>query len=187
MADLDAFPSLGNVRGGTCHCESAFPQSPQRVSIFPVLTVWNGHEMTKVSALFLQWFTLCVGAGIVIVVTLVVVVDPYDQYRVIIKEGFNATKPELTRYQNEIKLAHAVQLHPDVLILGNSRAEAGLDPEAPVLLRSGISAYNLAVPGMGILTSRRQVEYLSENGTKPKTIILGLEFLDFMQSVQPVT
>ncbi|HET7061437.1 MAG TPA: hypothetical protein VFI43_04590 [Nitrosospira sp.] len=134
------------------------------------------------SLLFLRWFLMSVVTGIVIAVAVVVAIDPYDQYRVVVKEGFNRVKPELTRYQNEIKLTHAAELRADALILGNSRAEAGLDPEAGAFTQSGLSAYNLAVPGSGILNSRRQAEYLYQIGAKPKTIILGMEFLDFMES-----
>jgi hypothetical protein len=141
-----------------------------------------GMTKSSDSSLFLRWFLISVVAGIVIAVAFIVIIDPYDQYRVVIKEGFNRVKPELTRYQNEIKLTHAAGLHAGVLILGNSRAEAGLDPEAAVFTQSGLSAYNLAVPGSGILNSRRQAEYLYRNGAKPKIIILGMEFLDFMES-----
>lgn len=136
------------------------------------------------SPLFLRWFLVSVVTGIVVTVAVIMTIDPYDQYRVVVKKGFNQVKPELTRYQNEIKLTHAAELHPDALILGNSRAEAGLDPEAGAFTRSELSAYNLAVPGAGILNSRKQVEYLYQIDAKPKIIILGMEFLDFMESGQ---
>ena len=132
--------------------------------------------------LFLRWFTVSLIAGIVIAVAFVVIVDPYDQYRLVVLSGFNSVKPGLTRYRNEIKLVHAVEIRPDVLILGHSRAEVGLDPEAPVFGRHQLSAYNLAIAGSGIPTARAQVEYLNRAGVKPKVIILGMEFLDFMES-----
>jgi hypothetical protein len=73
-------------------------------------------------------------------------------------------------------------MNPDVLILGHSRAEVGLDPEATVLARQGLSGYNLAVPGSGIANAHKQMEHLRQNGIRPKVIILGMEFLDFMQA-----
>jgi hypothetical protein len=131
---------------------------------------------------FLYWFAIFVLAGIVLAVTFVLIVDPYDQYRLIARPGFNLVKPGLARYQNELKLTKAVRLNPDVLILGHSRAEVGLDPEAAALVRRGLSAYNLAIPGSGIANARKQMEYLLQNGIRPKVIILGMEFLDFMQA-----
>jgi hypothetical protein len=131
---------------------------------------------------FLYWFAIFVLTGIVLVVTFVLIVDPYDQYRLIARPGFNLVKPGLARYQNELKLAKAVGMHPDVLILGHSRAEVGFDPEATVLARQGLSGYNLAIPGAGIANARKQMEYLRQNGIRPKVIILGMEFLDFMQA-----
>ncbi|SEK29091.1 hypothetical protein SAMN05216387_10177 [Nitrosovibrio tenuis] len=115
-------------------------------------------------------------------ITFVVIVDPYDQYRIVVLPGFNLVKPGLTRYQSEIKLTHAADIQADALIYGHSRAEVGFDPEAPVFARHGLSAYNLAIPGTGIFTARKQAEYLHRIGIKPKVIILGVEFLDFMEA-----
>jgi hypothetical protein len=131
---------------------------------------------------FLYWFAIFVLAGTVLVVTFVLIVDPYDQYRLVVRPGFNLVKPGLARYQNELKLAKAVRMNPDVLILGHSRAEVGLDPEATVLVKQGLSGYNLAIPGSGIANARKQMEHLRQNGIRPKVIILGMEFLDFMQA-----
>lgn len=131
---------------------------------------------------FLRQFAIFVLGGILLVVAFVLIVDPYDQYRLVVRPGFNLVKPGLARYQNELKLAKAVRLHPDVLILGHSRAEAGLDPESAALARQGLSAYNLAIPGSSIADARRQMEFLFQNGIRPKVIILGMEFLDFMEA-----
>jgi hypothetical protein len=131
---------------------------------------------------FLHQFAIFVLGGILLVVAFVLIVDPYDQYRLVVRPGFNLVKPGLARYQNELKLAKAVRLHPDVLILGHSRAEAGLDPESAALARQGLSAYNLAIPGSSIADARRQMEFLFQNGIRPKVIILGMEFLDFMEA-----
>ncbi|SFN76821.1 hypothetical protein SAMN05216386_1771 [Nitrosospira briensis] len=133
---------------------------------------------------FMRWFTISTLTGIALVVALVVIVDPYDQYRVVTRPGFNLIKPGLTRHQSEIKLTQAVEMRADALILGHSRAEVGFDPEAPVFVRQGLSAYNLAIPGAGISNARGQVEYLHQIGIKPKVVVLGVEFLDFMEAPQ---
>ncbi|SOD40059.1 hypothetical protein [Nitrosovibrio sp. Nv4] len=133
---------------------------------------------------FMRWFTISILTGVALVVALVVIVDPYNQYRVVVRPGFNLIKPRLTRYQSEIKLTQAAEMRADALILGHSRAEVGFDPEAPVFVRQGLSAYNLAIPGTGIGTARAQVEYLDQIGIKPKVVVLGVEFLDFMEAPQ---
>ncbi len=69
----------------------------------------------------------------------------------------------------------------DSLIYGHSHAEAGFDPEAPVFARNGLSAYNLAIPGAGILHARKQAEYLHQAGIMPRVVIIGVEFLDFLE------
>jgi hypothetical protein len=142
---------------------------------------------TSSSSIFLRGFATSLVTGIVMIIAFVVILDPYDQYRVVILPGFNLVKPSLTRYQSEIKLTHAAEIHPAALIYGNSRAEIGFDPEAPVFVRHGLSAYNLAIPGTGIFNVRSQAEYLHQVGIKPKVVIVGLEFLDFLEIQQVAT
>lgn len=137
--------------------------------------------------LFLRYLAIYVLIGITIAVALVVIVDPYNQYRIVVRAGFNLIKPGLTRYQNEIKLTQAAAMRPDAFILGHSRAEVGFDPGEPVFGQHGMSAYNLAIPGTGIGNAHEQVEYLHQIGIKPKVIVLGVEFLDFMTVPQKST
>lgn len=131
---------------------------------------------------FLRWFGGSIFGGVVLCLGLVILIDPYDQFRIGVFPGFNLIKPRLGRYQNEIKLSQAARIDADALILGHSRAEVGFDPEAPAFARRGLTAYNLAIPGTSIDTARRQVEYLLQTGSKPKVLILGVEFLDFMEA-----
>jgi hypothetical protein len=136
---------------------------------------------------FVRWFMATLVTGIAIVVTLVAIIDPYNQYQIVVRQGFNLIKPGLTRYQQENKLTQASKLRPDALILGHSRAEVGFDPDGPAFVQRSLSAYNLAIPGTGISTARVQVEYLYKVGIKPKVIILGVEFLDFLEAPQKMS
>lgn len=141
--------------------------------------------MDKVHAFkrYLRWFGATVLLASVGVVGFVILVDPYGLYGHILEHAsFNLVKPGLSRYQNEIKLTHAVALGPDVLIFGNSRAEIGFDPDGFALADKGVSAYNLAISGSGISNARGQLEYLERIGSKPKLIVLGVEFLDFIDA-----
>lgn len=119
--------------------------------------------------------------AIAIVVTLVVLVDPYALYGVM-NSSFNTIKPSLSRYQSEIKLQRAIRSNPEFIILGNSRAEIGFDPSSPAFGEAAGRGFNLAVPGTGINTSISQINGLAAVGITPKTIVIGAEFMDFLMN-----
>ncbi|MES2046929.1 MAG: hypothetical protein V4447_00900 [Pseudomonadota bacterium] len=131
-------------------------------------------------ASFVKKTTLFVISGVVLSILFVVIVDPYRIYGLVDRTGFNHVKPAPERYQEQIKLVGAKRLNANVLILGNSRAEIGFDTDDKIFATAGNSSYNLAVPGKGIDTSRRQLEQLRGLNIHPKVIILGLDFLDFL-------
>ncbi len=116
------------------------------------------------------------GSGALAVLAFVAAVDPYRLYQVVEAPGFNAVKPGLTRHQEVIKLHHAEKLRPQAVILGNSRAEIGFNPDA----LTGQRAYNLAIPGTGLASSSRELRHLYAAGVKPATVVAGLDFMDFL-------
>lgn len=138
---------------------------------------------------FLKKMIFFVILGVLCVTLFVIVIDPYRLYGLLDREGFNQVKPGLDRYQEKIKLIGAKRVNSDMIILGNSRAEIGFDPEDKILLKAGLSSYNLAIPGTGIDTARRQLNYLYAANQKPKMFILGVDFLDFLSDpkVNPTT
>jgi hypothetical protein len=138
----------------------------------------------KSHGIFLSWLAGMLVAGILVALAFVFCIDPYHLYGRFAVEGVNTVKPELSRYVEEIKLTQVVKLNPDTLIFGNSRAEVGFDPESPALTRRGFSAYNLAIRGTSIETADRELEYLLQKGNKPERIIIGLDFVDFIQIAQ---
>lgn len=138
-------------------------------------------------ARFLGLCALVLLCGIAAVTALVVVVDPYGLYGLVGPGRFNAIKPALNRYQEQIKQVRAVQAHPDFVILGNSRAEIGLDPKATAFQDARGHGYNMAIAGTGLNTSVRQLAQLQAAGIKPKTMIIGVEFLDFVPSAAAAT
>ena len=85
-----------------------------------------------------------------------------------------------------IKLLNAIDRHPDVVILGNSRADVGLDPANPSLQAMGNSVYNLAVPGQGMLGVLEQFRAIASNGDV-KVALVGVDFIDFVVNAQPVS
>lgn len=134
---------------------------------------------------FLLALCACLALGVLASIALVVIVDPYGLYGVVDRPGFNAVKPGLSRYQVQIKQAHALRLRPQVLILGNSRAEIGFDPAAPAFAAAHGAVYNLAIPGTGLGTSSHQLTQLLDAGVKPTAVIVGVEFMDFLALKSP--
>lgn len=128
---------------------------------------------------YLAVLALVLAGGAVLVGVFVFVVDPYGLYGVIRRDNFNAVKPGLSRYQNQIKQEHALRRQPRFIILGNSRAEIGFDPRASALSALG-AGYNLAIPGTGLATSASQFAQLRQAGVRPRTVIVGMEFIDFL-------
>lgn len=129
---------------------------------------------------FIKWMAAALLAGVLLTVMFVVAVDPYRLFRLVEIAGFNAVKPRPDHYQSEIKLAGAQALRPAVVLMGNSRVDVGIDPDSRQLRAANRSAYNLAIPGTGVGTSRQQFDRLRAAGAAPATMLLGVEFFDFL-------
>lgn len=129
---------------------------------------------------FIKWMAASLLAGVLLTVLFVVVVDPYRLFRLVDIAGFNAVKPRPDHYQSEIKLAGARALRPAVVLMGNSRVDVGIDPDSKQLGGANRHAYNLAIPGTGVGTSREQFDRLRAAGAAPSTLLLGVDFFDFL-------
>jgi len=132
---------------------------------------------------YLRWLLATVILGSAAVTAFVAVVDPYGLY---VRDGapaaWHAVKPGLSRYQDEIKQSQAAALAPAIVIQGNSRAEIGFDPDGPALSRAAGPVYNLAVSGSGVAVAHGQLAYLLRLGQRPRMLVLGVEFLDFIDA-----
>ena len=129
---------------------------------------------------FIKWMVATLLAGVLLVVLFVVVVDPYRLFRLVDVAGVNAVKPSPEHFQSEIKLAGAKALRPATVLMGNSRVDVGIDPDSEQLGAARRPAYNLAIPGTGVGTSREQFEHLRDAGATPSTLLLGVDFFDFL-------
>ncbi len=136
-------------------------------------TPWNWPS-------YLRWMF----ASLVIVIATVglinAVIDPLGIFHSPKINRINAIKPYLDHHREFARYKRAVSLCADTAIFGNSRAEIGFDPESPALRAQGLSAFNHAIPGTGGSTSLQQLLWLEEANCPPKTIILGVEFFDFL-------
>ncbi|WP_431065184.1 hypothetical protein [Methylotuvimicrobium sp.] len=105
-------------------------------------------------------------------------VDPFELFGSPKIEGFNRLKPEYHKHVRMIK-AHQVRLRkPEVLIIGSSRAELGLDPDHPALMKADSVSYNLALSSANIYEILRYIQHA--HAVNPlKQVVIGLDFFMF--------
>jgi hypothetical protein len=132
---------------------------------------------------YLLYLGATVAAVVVATAAFNVLVDPYGYFDRPRIAGFNAVRPNPTHDAVPIKRVAMCRLRPDALILGNSRAEVGFDPENPAFRARGLKAYNAAVRGSNIKTAWNLLSSCPE-APPPKVMLLGLEFLDFLVDSQ---
>ena len=105
--------------------------------------------------------------------------DPYLMYGHAPKEGFNTVKPEAGTHSRQARLHAAHKLDMDVLIVGNSRVEMGIDPEHELFKARGHKVFNLGLPGSPL---GMQYGYALDlvRDKDIKTVLIGVDFLDFL-------
>jgi hypothetical protein len=112
-------------------------------------------------------------------------VNPYRLFQSSPPSGLTDIKIRPESNIATIKLLNAIDQRPKVVIFGNSRADVGLDPTHPALVRLGKPVYNLAVPGQGILGVLANFRTMLRE-TDVQTAIIGVDFIDFVVDAQPV-
>lgn len=134
----------------------------------------------------LRWFGAATLATLLLVAGINIATDPLDAFGTPRLQGFNALKPHLDHHRELTRWRQAGRLCPSAVILGNSRAEIGLDPEHPSFVARGLSAANQAVPGTAVDTAYQQLQWLKSAGCMPRVVVLGVEFFDFL-GAEPAT
>jgi hypothetical protein len=129
---------------------------------------------------FLKWGLATTLAGASLAMLLVATVDPYHLFGFVDVAGFNHVKPLPEQYREQIKLAQARAVRPNMIFLGHSRVEIGLDPENAQLRQRGFSAYNMALSGTGIGTAQYMYRGIRDKAVPPAAAVVGVEFLDFL-------
>jgi hypothetical protein len=119
------------------------------------------------------------GAAIMVLVALAinVIVDPYDVFRVVNMEGFNARKPAI---ENQVRFAKAYQmraLRPEAIVLGNSRVEMGVDTDRRGR-ETGVRLFNAGLPGSTIYELHRYLQHAVAIGTV-KQVVVALDIFSF--------
>jgi hypothetical protein len=129
-------------------------------------------------ARYLRFLSLATVALLALVATINLLVDPYGLFRVVRIDGFNAIKSQAGQRAVVFKRQGAERMRPNTLVLGNSRAEIGFDPQSPAWPASMQPVFNLALPGAGVDAALNEFTRVLEY-TTPKVAVVGLDFLDF--------
>jgi hypothetical protein len=106
-------------------------------------------------------------------------IDPYWQFDLIEIPGLNSQKGYMYAQERWAKPQAVCKRQPSAVVLGTSRVELGIDPSHPAWQRFGGTAYNLAMPGVGIgelLLHLKHAAYASKN---LRLALVGLDFLMF--------
>lgn len=125
--------------------------------------------------LYLRTFFVCAIGCLAVAAVLSYSVDPYGFFRP--NSGGRAT---FEANIGQFKLYQALARQVSNVILGNSRADVGFDPNHSLFLAAGGSTHNLGSPGAPIEFSAGQLVTLCQ-ARKLHTIVLGLDFLDFIR------
>ncbi|MHB8494811.1 MAG: hypothetical protein ACYC9Z_04345 [Casimicrobiaceae bacterium] len=107
-----------------------------------------------------------------------VVVDPYRVFDLVDAAGFNARKPRAMEHGYLSKVAAVASIRPERVIVGNSRAQVGLDPES-AQWHDSLITYNAALPGTGPGTALEFMRAARAAG-RLREAVIGLDFLDFL-------
>lgn len=103
-------------------------------------------------------------------------VDPYGLYR---SREAGDWKPHAATQGDLVKPYLVLRYPPRTLILGNSRAEVGFDPDDPAWPEAARPVFNLALPGTGTRVARRLFEHVLA-AQPPQALVLGVDFMDFL-------
>lgn len=123
--------------------------------------------------------TLYTISAIVLVLGITFVIDPYAITGAPKFANFNQYKGDINDYTRLTKKYQPLSATYDTLVIGNSRAEMGIDPAHQCFIHAEMAVYNLAMPGAGV---RKQVEYaLNLIYQQPvERVYLSVDFIDFI-------
>jgi hypothetical protein len=105
-------------------------------------------------------------------------INPFNIFDVKRFIGINEVKPEASKRVRVFKKYQPIFTKPNLLIVGNSRVEMGLDPSHESFSDNSI-VYNLGVPGIGV-TSQLQYTQLVIEKSDIQTVMIAINFEDFL-------
>ena len=105
--------------------------------------------------------------------------DPYLLYGSRRIEGFNKLKPVAGSHSRQSKIHLAHKMDMNLLIIGNSRPEMGIDPKHAYFRKHKLKPFNLGQPGSGLSSQYGYaLDILREKDIK--MVIIAVDFIDFI-------
>jgi hypothetical protein len=134
---------------------------------------------------YLQFWLIATTLLLLCVAGFNLIVDPYGLFRLVDKPGFNAVKPQAGHHGAMVKAYQVTRVKPRGLILGNSRAEVGFNPEHGAWPEEAKPVFNLALPGTGTASSLRYLRHVladsRDTGRPPPAVVVwGIDLMDFL-------
>lgn len=107
------------------------------------------------------------------------VIDPFNIYHDKVFNGYNQLKPGALRQIRLIKAEMAIDIRPEIIFLGTSRAHEGQSCKHPAFSKRRCA--NLALHGSTMYENYRYYQHAAASGPV-KTVILGIDFFSFNQN-----
>jgi hypothetical protein len=110
-------------------------------------------------------------------------IDPYDIFRYHKFVDVKLIKPEKLSYDRLFKTIDIINIKPEIIILGSSRAKQGLDPNHKGF-PDDTTIYNLGIDGSNTYEILRYLQHSYVNQPNLKKVILGIDhymFNDFYE------
>jgi hypothetical protein len=145
----------------------------------PVEASANDATLSDAYRSFLRTAAIVLFALLLLVAGINVLVDPYAVFGAPAIDGFNAVKSRAGQQRELFKSRSLARLNPDTLILGNSRAEVGFDPRSTAWPPMNRLVFNSALAGTDLRSAAQMLSSASAT-TVPATILLGVDFPDFL-------
>lgn len=100
-------------------------------------------------------------------------IDPYAVFSGLRIAGFNADKPAIAPNERIYKTLGLAEEKPEIIFLGTSRTDIGLDPKHPAF--SGNKVLNLGISSQPYRESRLLLEKVMASGNL-RTVVIGTDF-----------
>ncbi|OFI34066.1 hypothetical protein BFC17_21190 [Alteromonas lipolytica] len=105
-------------------------------------------------------------------------IDPYGMHWSPKITGINKNKTEAGNRVRLTKQYVVDSLRPEVVIIGNSRVEIGLDPKSPMF--NHWTVYNFGIPGASLKYQITNALQQIESNKNLQHLIVSLDYLDFL-------
>jgi hypothetical protein len=116
-------------------------------------------------------------------------VDPYGVHGSPSRPGWNLIKPSAVQQAHLGQAFRVARVAPQTLVMGNSRAQVGFDPEHVAWPETARPVFNLSLPGTDIGVALQYLRHAialaqQEKRAPPRLVVLGVDILDFLPAVQ---